>query len=67
MTVWAAPGEPEPSAIVSLFWIATAAVAAPLLSRLLRGLIPDVVPLLGLGVLLGGRRHVFPGRRDSSP
>lgn len=53
MTVWAAAVEPEPSAIVSLFWIAAAAVAAPLLSRLLRGLIPDVVLLLGLGVVLG--------------
>lgn len=53
MTVWAASVEPEPSAIVSLFWIAAAAVAAPLLSRLLRGLIPDVVLLLGLGVVLG--------------
>ncbi len=53
MTIWAASVGSEPSAIVSLFWIAAAAVAAPLLSRLLRGLIPDVVLLLGLGVVLG--------------
>lgn len=39
--------------IVSLFWIATAAVAAPLLARLLRGYVPDVVILLVSGVLLG--------------
>lgn len=61
MTVWAASVEPEPSAIVSLFWIAAAAVAAPLLSRLLRGLIPDVVLLLGLGVVLGPHVLAFAG------
>ncbi|MGW5388264.1 cation:proton antiporter [Nocardia sp. NPDC003963] len=53
MTIAAAPVDHEPSAIVSLCWIATAAVAAPLVSRLLRGLIPDVVVLLALGIVLG--------------
>lgn len=43
----------ESSAIISLFWIATAAAAAPLVSRLVRGLIPDVVVLLALGIVLG--------------
>ena len=61
MTVWAASVEPEPSAIVSLFWIAAAAVAAPLLSRLLRGVIPDVVLLLGFGVVLGPHALAFAG------
>lgn len=45
--------DPEPSAIVSLFWIAAVAVAAPLLSRSLRGLVPDVVVLLVAGIVLG--------------
>lgn len=45
--------ETDPSAIVSLFWIAATAVVAPLLSRLVRGAIPDVVLLLLLGVALG--------------
>ncbi|MET8796710.1 cation:proton antiporter [Nocardia sp. NPDC004568] len=53
MTISAAPVDPEPSAIVSLFWIACAAVTAPLVSRLVRGLIPDVVVLLALGIVLG--------------
>lgn len=53
--------ESEPSAIVSLFWIAAAAVASPLLSRLLRGSIPDVVLLLGLGVVLGPDVLAFAG------
>ncbi|WP_442791020.1 cation:proton antiporter [Nocardia sp. NBC_01327] len=44
----------EPSAIVSLFWIAAAAVLAPVISRLLlRGAVPGVVLLLLFGVLLG--------------
>ncbi|WP_068024490.1 cation:proton antiporter [Nocardia mexicana] len=42
-----------PSAIVSLFWIAAAAAAAPLLARALRGFVPDVVILLVLGMLFG--------------
>ncbi|WP_280235242.1 cation:proton antiporter [Nocardia cyriacigeorgica] len=41
------------SPIVSLFWIAAAAVAAPLIARLLRGYVPDVVILLLFGVVLG--------------
>lgn len=61
MTGWAAAVDSEPSAIVSLFWIAAVAVAAPLLSRLLRGLIPDVVLLLGLGVVLGPHVLAFAG------
>ncbi|WP_336086765.1 cation:proton antiporter [Nocardia sp. SSK8] len=42
-----------PSPIVSLFWIALVAVAAPLLSRVLRGYAPDVVILLLAGTVLG--------------
>ncbi|MFC6014397.1 cation:proton antiporter [Nocardia lasii] len=42
-----------PSPIVSLFWIALIAVAAPLVSRLLRGYLPDVVILLVAGAVLG--------------
>ncbi|MEU4311409.1 cation:proton antiporter [Nocardia sp. NPDC024068] len=53
MTLSAAPVETEPSAIVSLCWIAAVAVTAPLLSRLLRGLVPDVVLLLVAGIVLG--------------
>ncbi|MGW1739441.1 cation:proton antiporter [Nocardia sp. NPDC001965] len=53
MTLSVAPVDQEPSAIVSLFWIAAAAVAAPLVSRLVRGMIPDVVVLLVLGIVLG--------------
>ncbi|GAA2531554.1 cation:proton antiporter [Microbacterium mitrae] len=41
------------TAIVSLFWIMLAVFAAPLLSRLLRGYVPDVVLLLGFGLLIG--------------
>lgn len=40
-------------AIISLFWILCAVVLAPVLARLLRGFIPDVVLLLGFGVLVG--------------
>ncbi|WP_228001974.1 cation:proton antiporter [Nocardia australiensis] len=49
----AATAESAPSAIVSLFWIALAGVVGPLLSRLTRGYVPDVVILLVLGVVLG--------------
>lgn len=42
------------TAIVSLFWIVLAALAAPLIARLLRGYVPDVVLLLGFGLLIGG-------------
>nr|WP_040748020.1 cation:proton antiporter [Nocardia transvalensis] len=42
-----------PSAIVSLCWIGAVAVAAPILSRLVRGAVPSVVLLLVFGVLLG--------------
>ncbi|MGX1807218.1 cation:proton antiporter [Nocardia sp. NPDC055321] len=43
--------QPEP--MVSLFWIALAAVLAPLVSRLLRGVVPAVVLLLLAGVAVG--------------
>ncbi|WP_370890154.1 cation:proton antiporter [Janibacter sp. GXQ6167] len=39
--------------IVSLFWIALAAVAAPLLAAATRRFVPDVVLLLVLGCLIG--------------
>lgn len=39
--------------IISLFWIAVAAVVAPLLSRVVRGYIPSVVFLLVLGMVIG--------------
>ncbi|WP_043650648.1 cation:proton antiporter [Nocardia thailandica] len=48
-----AAADTEPSAIVSLFWIALVAVAAPLLARALRGFVPDVVILLVAGMALG--------------
>ncbi len=38
---------------LSLFWMAAAAVVAPLLARLARGRAPEVVVLLLLGVLIG--------------
>ena len=38
---------------VSLFWMALAVVAAPLIARLSRGRTPEVVVLLVLGVALG--------------
>ncbi|WP_101463395.1 cation:proton antiporter [Nocardia fluminea] len=43
----------DPSPIVSLFWIALIAVIAPLLSRLVRGYLPDVVILLVAGAMVG--------------
>ncbi|WP_256673279.1 cation:proton antiporter [Nocardia cyriacigeorgica] len=48
-----AAGSASVAPIVSLFWIGTAAVAAPLIARLLRGYVPDVVILLLFGVVLG--------------
>ncbi|WP_227983439.1 cation:proton antiporter [Nocardia spumae] len=48
-----ASSESGPSAIVSLFWIALAAMAAPLIARLLRGYVPDVVVLLLCGMAIG--------------
>ncbi|MFD3509679.1 cation:proton antiporter [Nocardia sp. NPDC058666] len=42
-----------PSPIVSLFWIALIAVVAPLVSRLVKGYLPDVVILLVAGAVLG--------------
>ncbi|MFW0787291.1 cation:proton antiporter [Gordonia sp. CPCC 206044] len=41
------------AAIVSLFWIVLAAVLSPLVSRMFRGYVPDVVILLVLGMVLG--------------
>lgn len=43
-----------PSALTSLFWISLVAVVAPLLAGLVpRRLVPEVVLLLGLGVVIG--------------
>lgn len=53
MELVASGGVDGPSPIVSLFWIALAAVAAPVVSRLLRGYVPDVVLLLVAGTVLG--------------
>ncbi|MGV9752957.1 cation:proton antiporter [Nocardia farcinica] len=52
LTAAAAP-ESSVSPIVSLFWIAAVAVAAPVISRLLRGYVPDVVLLLIFGIIVG--------------
>lgn len=41
------------SGIESLFWIATVVALSPLLVRLTRGLVPDVVVLLALGCVIG--------------
>lgn len=46
-------GIDQPSDIGSLFWIALAAFCSPLIARLVRGYVPDVVVLLGFGVVLG--------------
>lgn len=44
----------EQEAATSVFWISLAMVAAPLLARLVRGrLVPEVVLLLGLGLVIG--------------
>src|SRR3954454_5035808 len=43
-----------PSVAASLFWIATVAVAAPVVAGLVpHRLVPEVVFLLGLGMLIG--------------
>lgn len=42
------------AAIVSMFWILLAVFLAPLIARMLRGFVPDVVLLLAFGVLIGG-------------
>ncbi|MGB3257438.1 MAG: cation:proton antiporter [Ornithinimicrobium sp.] len=39
--------------IVSLFWILAVAMVAPIVSRIARGALPEVVVLLGLGVVIG--------------
>ncbi|MGB3185813.1 MAG: cation:proton antiporter [Ornithinimicrobium sp.] len=39
--------------IVSMFWILLAVALAPLVSRLTRGVVPEVVLLLAFGVLIG--------------
>ena len=53
------------STLVWLFWIATAVALSPLVARATRGLVPDVVSLLVLGVLVGpsllGLASVGPG------
>ncbi|MGV9713591.1 cation:proton antiporter [Gordonia sp. NPDC003424] len=43
----------ETTAIVSLFWIVVAVALAPIVARVLRGFVPDVVVLLVLGMVLG--------------
>ncbi|WP_237421622.1 cation:proton antiporter [Gordonia sp. SID5947] len=48
-----ASSEMDTSAIVSLFWIAVAAVASPLISRATRGYVPDAVVLLVAGMVVG--------------
>ncbi|MFF5036682.1 cation:proton antiporter domain-containing protein [Nocardia salmonicida] len=53
MDLLASAGAGDPSPIVSLFWIALIAVVAPLLSRLVRGYLPDVVILLVAGAVIG--------------
>lgn len=53
MELLASGGVDGPSPIVSLFWIALVAVAAPVVSRSLRGYVPDVVLLLVAGTVLG--------------
>lgn len=54
MAIFAAvAADSTPSAIISLLQISLATVAATVLARLLRGYVPDVVLLLGFGVLLG--------------
>lgn len=53
MDLLASAGVGDPSPIVSLFWIALIAVVAPLLSRLVRGYLPDVVILLVAGAVVG--------------
>lgn len=53
MELLASAGADGPTPIVSLFWIALVAVIAPVVSRLLRGYLPDVVILLVAGAVLG--------------
>ncbi|MGC4960313.1 cation:proton antiporter [Gordonia sp. DT101] len=48
-----ASSEMDTTAIESLFWIAAAAVASPLISRLTRGYVPDAVVLLAAGMVVG--------------
>lgn len=43
----------EISGIISLFWILLAVFLAPILARLLRSFVPDVVLLLAFGALIG--------------
>ncbi|SUD48783.1 glutathione-regulated potassium-efflux system protein KefC [Nocardia otitidiscaviarum] len=53
MSVLAAAADPTRSAILSLLQIALVTVLATVLARLARGYVPDVVLLLGFGVLIG--------------
>ncbi|WAC57978.1 cation:proton antiporter [Gordonia sp. SL306] len=48
-----ASSEMDTTAIESLFWIAAAAVASPLISRVTRGYVPDAVVLLIAGMVVG--------------
>ncbi|MFV0373260.1 cation:proton antiporter [Microbacterium sp.] len=49
-----AEGAGTTAAIVSMFWILLAVFLAPIVARMLRGYVPDVVLLLAFGVLIGG-------------
>ncbi|WP_280501567.1 cation:proton antiporter [Nocardia farcinica] len=59
--VAAEAAESSASPIVSLFWIALAAAPAPVISRLLRGYVPDVVLLLVFGILIGPHALAWAG------
>ncbi|MGV9825287.1 cation:proton antiporter [Gordonia sp. NPDC003429] len=48
-----AASESSSSAVLTLFWVALAAVLAPLIARACRGFVPEVVVLLTVGVVLG--------------
>ncbi|QTI67889.1 cation:proton antiporter [Gordonia polyisoprenivorans] len=48
-----AASDPDRTTAVTLFWIAVAAVAAPLVARLTRRYVPEVVVLLILGMVFG--------------
>ncbi|MEE3852808.1 cation:proton antiporter [Gordonia sp. LSe1-13] len=53
MVIAEASSAADTVAIESLFWIAAAAVAAPIVSRIFRGYVPDAVVLLVFGMAIG--------------
>lgn len=53
MVIAEASSSADTSAIESLFWITVAAAASPILSRITRGYVPDVVILLVCGMAIG--------------